>query len=235
MSSHTHSLSVLVLLCAAFPAQLFRVVAAMAGGGPARSGRSLWTLWLPGAFVLVALLLWYVAPATGLTRLPSSWLWILVAVLAGVAALVLEVAAAVLPARLRGRRTGGVRLHQGWTDRGALALAGVLVIAAAEEVIFRGIGLYLLAQQLAVPVAVAVAVTALGYGLNHLYFGWSTVGQKTLTGVLYGGLFVASGYSLLVPAVAHLVQNLVVLTVVPRLPSRRAAAAPVRGTAGAPA
>lgn len=235
MSSHTHSLSVLVLLCAAFPAQLFRVALAMVGGGrSSRPAAAWWSLALPGAFVLVAALLWYVAPATGLTRPPESWWWLLPAVAAGLAAPVLELAATYAAARVRGRRVSGVRLHQGWTARGGLALVGALVAGVAEEAIFRGVGLYLLVHPLAVPVVAAVAVTAVGYGLNHLYFGWSTVAQKTLTGVLYGVLFVVSGYSLLVPAVAHLVQNLVVLTVLPRWSARRTAAA-TAPPAGVPA
>jgi hypothetical protein len=56
-----------------------------------------------------------------------------------------------------------------------------------------------------------VALTAAGYGLNHLYFGALTVFQKTVTGVLFGALFLACGHSLLVPVTAHVVQNLLVL------------------------
>lgn len=220
MSSRTHYLSVLVLLCAAFPAQLFRVGLAMAAADrrPAASwlralGRQ---LWLPGAFALVTALVWYVAPATGVLRAPAAWWWCAVAVAAGLAAPALEVATGSAAALAQRRRVGRVRLHERGAGGSAAAVAGAVVVAAAEEVIFRGVGLHLLVHGLGWPAVAAVGLTAVVYGLNHLYFGWLTVLQKTVTGVLFGGLFVAAGYSLLVPLVAHAVQNILVLTVLPR-------------------
>jgi membrane protease YdiL (CAAX protease family) len=64
---------------------------------------------------------------------------------------------------------------------------------------------------------VALGVTSVVYGLNHLYFGWLAVLQKTLTGVGLGLLFIYSGYSILVPIIAHATQNLVV-QLLPRRP-----------------
>ena len=184
MSSHTHSLSVLVLLLRRVPGAAVpggagdggrrpvvptgrRVVVTGAAGG-VRAGRGAAVVRRPGHRP---------HPAAGAgggccRRWPP-----------GLAAPVLELAATYAAARVRGRRVSGVRLHQGWTARGGLALVGALVAGVAEEAIFRGVGLYLLVHPLAVPVVAAVAVTAVGYGLNHLYFGWSTVAQKTLTGV----------------------------------------------------
>jgi membrane protease YdiL (CAAX protease family) len=82
------------------------------------------------------------------------------------------------------------------------------VAAVAEEMVFRGIFLPVLSELVAL--MVALGVTSVVYGLNHLYFGWLAVLQKTLTGVGLGLLFIYSGHSILVPIIAHAVQNLVV-------------------------
>jgi membrane protease YdiL (CAAX protease family) len=117
----------------------------------------------------------------------------------------------VLVAVARGHRVGRVRLHERWGGAGWPVLGTALAVAVAAEVIFRGVGLHLLVTELGWPAAAAVGLTAVGYGLNHLYFGPLTVLQKSVTGVLLGVLFLASGHSLLVVVVAHGVQNVAIL------------------------
>ena len=214
MNSPTPYLSALVLLGAAFPTQLVRLGLMMAGQPGARRSRPravVAQLWLPAGLLLVAALAWYLAPASGVATVPQYWWWYLAAVAAGLLAPLLEVGVAAAPTLLRGKRIGRVRLTERWPAGGFLVLVGALIAAVAEEIIFRGVGLHLLAHPLGWPVAAAVAVTAVVYGLNHLYFGVPTVVQKTATGVLYGVLYVACGYSVWIPVLAHVVQNLLVL------------------------
>ena len=213
MNSPTLYLSALVLLAAAFPSQLARIGMMLAGQPDTRRRPRavVVQLWLPVTLTLVAGLAWELSPVSGLATLPGHWWWYPLAVAVGLAAPWWEVGAAAAPALLRGRRVRRVRLTDRWPIGGGLVLVGALVAAVAEEVIFRGVGLHLLAGPLGWPVAVAVAVTAVVYGLNHLYFGLPAVAQKTLTGVAYGVLYVACGYSVWIPVLAHLTQNLVVL------------------------
>lgn len=210
MSIRTPSLELLVLLSTAFPAQLFRARAAL-----------LPALLAPAGLLAVAGLAWYVAPVSGVTTAPSGWPWYAVAVAAGLAAPAWEVGIGVAGAAVRRRRVGRVGLHERWPGGTAAGVATAVTVAAAEEVLFRGVGLSLLADGLHAPAALAVGVTAVVYALNHLWFGWQTVGQKLLTGVLFGLLYVAAGYSLVVPLLAHVVQNVAVLVLLPRLGGRR--------------
>ncbi len=227
MTNHILFLSVFVLVCSAFPAQLFRLTVAGAltggsgSGGARTSGSGRWAALAahlaPSASLLaVAALVWYVAPATGVVTRPAGWPWLAVAVGVGCLAPVVEIGVGALVAKARRRKISRVALHGRVTATSALAVLGAAVVAVAEEVLFRGVGLHLLGPVLGWPLVAAVALTALVYGLNHLYFGWLTVGQKVVTGVVFGLLYLMSGQSLLVPAVAHVVQNIVVLTVLPR-------------------
>jgi membrane protease YdiL (CAAX protease family) len=119
-------------------------------------------------------------------------------------------------------------LHRHWAAQPTTAVPVVLLLGAAEEVIFRGVGQHLLTHVFGWPAAAAIALMALVYGLNHLYFGWLTVGQKAVTGLLFGALYQACGQAVLVPVLAHLTQNLVVLLVLPIVTSAE------RGARGRP-
>jgi membrane protease YdiL (CAAX protease family) len=95
----------------------------------------------------------------------------------------------------------------------ALLLGGVTGVA--EELSFRGLAVPVLAQRLALDLASpsgaagALALSALSFGAAHwsLGGGWRdnavTAGLQTLTGLYLGGLFLAAGGNLAVPALAH--------------------------------
>jgi uncharacterized protein len=207
MSTHTPFLSALVLLSAAFPVQLFRM-ATMA------TRKAVSPLVLPGVVVLVAVLAWFAAPATAMTRLPARAWWCVVAVGLGVCAPLIEFGVGWALALARGQRVGRFALHDRSSVASTTVIVSMVAVAVGEEVVFRGLGLTLLQRYLGWVTLAAIAVTAAVYGLNHLYFGWLTVAQKTVTGLLLGILFNVAGCSVLVPILAHVTQNLMVLLVV---------------------
>lgn len=225
MSTRTLCLSALVLLCAAFPAQAFRLSLSGAlgrTGVPGREPRRVDGA-VSGQLVFAAALLAVAGLAAGLAPMrwelssPGGWRWYAIAIGFGCLAPGLEWAAGAAVLALRHRRLPGIAVHRLAGTGSAWAVLAALGVAAAEEVLFRGVGLHLLDRVLSWPAAAALAVTAIVYGLNHLYFGTATVAQKILTGVGFGLLYLLAGQNVLVPLVAHAVQNLVVLLVLPRL------------------
>jgi membrane protease YdiL (CAAX protease family) len=208
MPIRTLCLSLLVLLSTAFPAQAFRL--AFAETAPRKGIRP--DLGFALAVLMVAGLAIAVSPVEGLFQLAGEPRWYLYAVAAGLIAPFFEYAVGLIALR----RLVPLRLHER-AGKGAVAVLAVLVAAIAEEMVFRGIFLPVLSEL--VPVMVALGIASVVYGLNHLYFGWLAVAQKTLIGVGLGLLFVWSGYSVLVPIIAHAVQNLVIQL----LPRRRPA------------
>lgn len=231
MTGHTLFLSVFVLICTAFPSQLFRLTMAGALGGGAASGvaRAGVRRWVAHAVELVpavslsvvAALAWAVAPTTGVGAVPGGWWWLSVAVAVGALAPGAEIALGVLAAKAQRARVSRIALHRRTSAASAVAVVGAALVAVAEEVLFRGIGQHLLDVVLGWPAVLAIGLAAVLYGFNHLYFGWLTVGQKVLTGAVFGSLYVLAGQSVLVPVVAHVVQNVVVLVILPRWMERR--------------
>jgi len=216
MSAPIPFLSALVLICVAFPTQLFRV-AMMAVDVSKAGGRLLSRVGLAVFCVAVAALAWYVAPVEPQLLPDVSW-WLLGAVAVGAVAPAWEIGLGYLIGWAGRRRPTGFSLHDRSPSGSVAVTLAAVVVAGAEEVIFRGIGLGLLTGPLGWAPVVAIALTSVVYGLNHLYFGWLTVAQKTVTGAVFGVLWLLSG-GLLVPIVAHVAQNLVVLTILPRFES----------------
>lgn len=197
MSVRTLYLSELVALSCAFPVHVARI-----GPAPRR--------WLvPGLVAVVAGLAWYVAPSSGVLGVAPP-VWYPVAVVVGLALPLLELGIGVLAARARRLPVAGFAVHGS-----VVGLAAALVTAAGEEVAYRGVGLHLLETVLGWPALLAIGATAAAYGLGHLWFGWLTVAQKVATGLALGALFDLSGHAMVVPLLAHVVQNLVVLLVLP--------------------
>ncbi len=199
MTTRTLCLSLLVLVSTAFPAQAVRLARTRL------SPHVTFSL----ALAAIAGLAWFVTPLRPLLTLPFDTRFYAIAVGAGLAAPFVE----YVIGSLTMRRFARLAVHER-SGRGAAALLAAVAAAAAEEALFRGVAFTLLEQWL-VPAAV-IAITSVVYGLNHLYFGWLTVWQKTLTGVGFGALFVLSGHSLVIPLIAHVTQNLVVLLVLQR-------------------
>jgi hypothetical protein len=105
--------------------------------------------------------------------------------------------------------TGDDRIRQG---QAALVLAATGFAAVAEEGLWRG---YLLAYAQtmdAVTPALGLVVAAVAFGSNHAYFGWRNVLSKSVLGLAWGGLFLATG-SLVAPVVSHLAFNALALDV----------------------
>ncbi|MEV0397578.1 CPBP family intramembrane glutamic endopeptidase [Polymorphospora rubra] len=221
MSTPILSLSLLVLVSVAFPGQAFRLLLTGAGGPPrpgavpAAARRFPPEVGFAVALLAVAALAVAVTPAGLVVLTTGDPLWYAVAVVLGLAAPFLEylLGAGVLLARRQ--RVGGIGVHER-VGLGPLRVLAALGIAVAEEILFRSVALGLLLDPFGLLSPLAIGLTALVYGLNHLYYGWLTVAQKTLTGLWLGALFVLSGHSLLVPLIAHVVQNLVVLVLLPR-------------------
>jgi hypothetical protein len=115
--------------------------------------------------------------------------------------------------RTTGRRPRGITVQSFWRPRltglGHLLLA---LVAIGEELFYRAIWMGLLIS-MGVAVPLALVISSAAYGLNHLSFGLTSVAAKSVTGFLYGAVYLAGGQSLALPIVAHVLQNIAVLEI----------------------
>jgi membrane protease YdiL (CAAX protease family) len=92
------------------------------------------------------------------------------------------------------------------------ALLPVVASAAVigEEIAWRGYLLTFFSGTLSLHWATGLVLSAASFGLNHYYFGVREIVAKSVLGLLWGGLFLATG-SLLAPIASHLVFNALAL------------------------
>jgi membrane protease YdiL (CAAX protease family) len=106
----------------------------------------------------------------------------------------------------------GITLHSAWKSELSIPYLLLLaLIAGGEEIIYRQAWFAILAGTFHLPVIVIILITSLFYGLNHFHMGINAVLAKFISGCVYGGLYVLSGYSILVPIITHVLQNLILI------------------------
>ena len=107
-------------------------------------------------------------------------------------------------------------------ERAAFVLVS-LTAGVCEEVLFRGFLIRLVYgdSAAAMPLAGALAVSSLAFGLAHLYQGLKGVGRTTLAGCAFGLLFLLSG-SLIPGILLHALMDLQMAYVLGPIPDAAA-------------
>lgn len=217
MSSRTLYLDVLILLAGIFPSGLsYSLSYAFGLGDGAKDRRPKFLLILALPFVVLAGVLARFRPAAFTMSSPSAP-QMAIAVGAVLGIFVLEFGAATLFSFARTRRLPrGIVLPQFWAGSLSLGQHALLVlVAVGEELVYRKVGIEILMGSFGWPAFAALAATAVLYSLNHTFFGPAAVVSKMTSGVAYGLLFLNTG-SLLVPIVAHVGFNYLLLALMQR-------------------
>ncbi|WP_157151303.1 CPBP family intramembrane glutamic endopeptidase [Brachyspira sp. SAP_772] len=85
----------------------------------------------------------------------------------------------------------------------------IFIGAICEEIIFRQVFFNILYNILEVNIFIVIIISAFTYSINHIYFGANAVFQKFIVGIIYSLLFVYSSFSIIIPAITHFLQNLI--------------------------
>ena len=83
----------------------------------------------------------------------------------------------------------------------------------AEELILRQALFSLFFMGMKLHLWLVIVLCTVIYALNHIYFGLQALPQKIVSGLIYVCLYYYSGMAILVPILAHSVQNLTLVTV----------------------
>ena len=213
MQSPTHSLSVLLILATMSPSEMIRVATFLGDQRSqegARRNLRLRRLGMPVLYGGLAVLSAWLSPEYSVWGMPSAW-WIICAVTLGPLMVLVEIGVTCLWLFAHGERPTGVSLHSAWTDHPIPLALSTAVVGSAEEVIFRGVWVGMLILVFDWPTLPAILLAAVAYGFNHWYFGLQVIGQKCVSGFVYGVIFVAGGYLVLVPLIVHALHNISVV------------------------
>lgn len=163
---------------------------------------------ISGVLLLLSCVL---VPIGGNIILTAAPLWYITAALAAPLLIAVEFGVGGILLRASGIKVKGISVNASWKKLSAAGWVLTLLLAVIEELIYRQLWSVAILEHLGWGTAVFVALSALCYGFNHLYYGFSTFLQKTLSGTAYAALFLLSGGCILVPVLAHALQNLIIL------------------------
>jgi membrane protease YdiL (CAAX protease family) len=213
---HTPSRDILILVSTVAPAELLRVMTSFGLDrtrqrrlGRAVQGGVLTVYAGVTTLALMALELSGTAPAMPLAM--GNAAAIAAAAVVGVLAFCAEYLLGAMSALAVGGRPC-LRANTAGIGPDLPYLMSILLVAAVEEVLYRGIWLGVLRASMHWASPVAVLVCAAGYAAGHLFFGGLAVVQKFASGLLFGMLMVATG-SLVAPIVAHACLNAIVFAI----------------------
>lgn len=207
MSTPIPYLECLMLAATAYPAG-FSYSLFMARRGTARTVSTPFLLYLAFPFVVVSLAVVAARPELFTLKWTTPLLLALAALFAPVALVVEYLIHAFATYRRGGKLLRGATMQGFWQGRLSL-VDGVLlaIVVVGEEFFFRGIWLGTLQHSAGLPAALVLSAAA--YGFNHLAYGPLSVVSKTVSGLIYGGLYLLGGESLWLPIVAHGMQNII--------------------------
>jgi uncharacterized protein len=161
-------------------------------------------------YLAVVSMVWIVRPEMLAFRSAAAPLFGLAVLVAPVALLVEYGIHALAAYRISGHFSRRITVQRFWHRRLSAIdhiLLGLVVIG--EEIFYRVIWLGAFQYSFGLPMLVALGVSSVVYGLNHLAFGGTAVISKTVSGLLYGSLYLLGGHSVLLPIVSHGLQNLI--------------------------
>lgn len=174
--------------------------------------------WLVVPLAVLVLAAWMARPPLLRLSVDLPWPGLALALAAVPVAFFLEylvTAAATYRPGMRFFRT--MALQPLWQGRlRAQDHAYLVLIAVGEELVYRQIWLSSLIATFGLSAPVALLLSSIAYGLNHLYFGPVAVVTKSLMGLIYGGLFLYGGHNIWLPMIAHVLQNSLLLALTAR-------------------
>jgi hypothetical protein len=206
--------NILLLMAVVFPTGFGTNITALLSAKPKRSLAGN----LVGMIVAYALLgaaAVLVAPQHALQfKWPVAPIYYLAAILAGGLCILLEYSVGVVLVSFRSRTlVTRMTVHSSYTSASLVGLqdiAAILVFVIGEEWVLRQM-LFSVLQDFGLPLGLVIALCTFVYGLNHITFGLGSVVAKLSSGFVYTLLFYVSGFSIVVPILAHAIQNLALL------------------------
>jgi CAAX protease family protein len=209
MNTHTLYLDGVIVAAAAYPSGLGYSMYTSLWGVPRQISVALLAM-LALPFVMVTAAVCVLRPSVFTLTTPTVP-WLLGAMLLVPVALACEfVIDALVVWRATGQAPRGVSLHSFWRPLPVSGHLLVALIAVGEELFYRAIWLGVL-MSLGVAAPIALLLSSAAYGVNHLSFGGTSVASKSVTGLLYGAIYLAGGRNIALPIVAHVLQNVAVL------------------------
>ncbi|WP_198527700.1 CPBP family intramembrane glutamic endopeptidase [Ruminiclostridium josui] len=141
----------------------------------------------------------------------SEFIWYIMAIISAPVLIAIELAVGGIMLRLLKIKVKGISINANWSRISVFGCILTVLLAIIEELIYRQLWSTVIIDNLNWGIGAFVFISSVVYGLNHLYYGFTTFLQKTISGIIFAVIFLLSGGCILVPLIAHSLQNIIIL------------------------
>jgi len=217
MDTRTHCLNVLALTLLVYPVAVPSIISNMLFNfikhDPKKRKDSFWPFSLINFILIIVLLL--IQPDFRGMLIQSDYFKLTCTALFGLVVapllIVLELGIGALITKIQGKKIQKFTVDESIGKEKLWIKVSVLLIAVLEELLFRWCAHFITFSCMKWHIAGFLVFTAVIYAINHIHEGIVTVVQKLVTGLVLGTLFLFSGCQILVPIIAHVVENIILI------------------------
>ncbi len=160
------------------------------------------------SYVLIASLISVLNPNLIHIKLPNKIIWYAIGLGLSPLIILLEIFIGYLFSLGRSKK---VELSKYWKNPNILLLFITVSIAFFEEFFFRQVWLSILSNFLNISMIFSISLSSFIYAVNHFYFGKEVIFEKFASGIVFGLLFYFSGDSIVIPFIAHAMEDILIL------------------------
>ncbi|WP_321161704.1 CPBP family intramembrane glutamic endopeptidase [Clostridium sporogenes] len=144
-------------------------------------------------------------------NIDNNYYWYIIAVIFVPLTIILEIIVGYIVIGVSDKTLPKLKISLAFTKTNINVIILSVFIGIFEEVVYRQLWFNILFKDFKLYIVVVFIITSVVYALNHIFLGKQVFFQKILAGVVYGGLFYFSGFNILIPIIAHCLENTVIL------------------------
>ncbi|MGJ0907897.1 CPBP family intramembrane glutamic endopeptidase [Clostridium botulinum] len=144
-------------------------------------------------------------------NIDNNYYWYIIAVIFVPLTIILQIIVGYIVIGVSDKTLPKLKISLAFTKTNINVIILSVFIGIFEEVVYRQLWFNILFKDFKLYIVVVFIITSVVYALNHIFLGKQVFFQKILAGVVYGGLFYFSGFNILIPIIAHCLENTVIL------------------------
>ncbi|APF27476.1 CAAX protease self-immunity family protein [Clostridium sporogenes] len=144
-------------------------------------------------------------------NIDNNYYWYIIAIIFVPLTIILEIIVGYIVLGISNKIVPKFKISLAFTKTNINVMLLSIFIGIFEEVVYRQLWFNILFKDFKLHIVGVFIITSFVYALNHIFLGKQVFFQKILAGVVYGGLFYFSGFNILIPIIAHCLENTVIL------------------------
>ncbi len=211
MNIHILCRSILVLLATVYPVSIPQIMLTFERKFNSKNQDVIYLMNCVIISTVLLLLGSVLVPIGSKIVITSKIIWYIIAIAAAPILIGVEFIVGGMILKASGTKVKGISVNATWTKMSVVGCVLTFLLAIIEEIIYRQLWSAAILDNLGWSIIAFVILSSVVYGFNHLYYGFTTFLQKTISGIIFAIIFLLSGGSVIVPIIAHTLQNIIIL------------------------